>query len=172
MAEAFRNEHEQKMDAKGRVSVPAEFIRVLKAGDPTISAEKPRPGMVLVMGGSKPCVQGYTISAMARITESIERMANSDPKKPLLQHYYGKQSTQVEVGDDGRIVLPPKARAWLQLTEPREAQTVFAGAIDKFEIWTLGEYAKEAAAFAALAAKLIPAGADISALLPDHYPEH
>jgi MraZ protein len=167
VAEAFRNEHEQKMDAKGRVSVPAEFIRVLKAGDPTISADKPRPAMVLMCGGNKRCLQGYTISAMDRITDGIERMPPDHPAKPVLQHYYGKQSMQVEVGDDGRIVLPPKARAWLGLTDPREAQTVFAGAIDKFEVWTLADYAQESAAIAARAAALIPPGADISALLPD-----
>jgi MraZ protein len=171
VAEAFRNEHEQKMDAKGRVSVPAEFIRVLKAGDPTISADKPRPGMILVYGGNRPCLQGYTIAAMERITRGIERMSNADPRKAVLQRSYGTQSMQVEVGDDGRIVLPPKGRARLGLSEAREAQTVFAGAIDKFEIWTQADYAADAAAAEAAAAALIPAGADISALLPDLDPE-
>lgn len=167
MAEAFRSEFEQRMDAKGRVSVPASFIRVLKAGDPAISADKPRAGLVLVYGGNRRCVQGYTVSAMARITRGIERMPNADPKKPLLQRSYITQSIEVEVGDDGRIVLPPRARARLGLAEVQEGETVFAGVLDKFEIWQKADYdAKEAAAETA-AVGLIPDGADVSSLLPD-----
>lgn len=168
MAEAFRSEFEQKIDAKGRVSVPADFIRVLKAGDPSLSAEKPRPGLVLVYGGNKPCVQGYTISAMARITRGIERMPNGDPRKALLQRTYATQSMQVEVGDDGRIVLPPKARGRIGLADLKDgAETVFAGVLDRFEIWHRPDYEAEVAALAAASQALIPEGADVSALLPD-----
>jgi MraZ protein len=171
VAEAFRSEFDQRMDAKGRVSVPADFIRVLKAGDPAVSADKPRPRLVLVYGGNRPCVQGYTVSAMARITRGIERMQNADPKKPLLQRNYITHSVEIEIGDDGRIVLPPKARGRLGLAEVRDgAETVFAGVLDKFEIWHKADYdAKEAAAEAA-AGMLIPEGADISSLLPDPDP--
>lgn len=172
MAEAFHDEHEQKMDAKGRVSVPAEFIRVLKAGDPTVSAEKPRPRMYLTPGGTKRFLQGYTVSAMQRITDGIDQMPPDHPARPVLQHFYGKQAMPVDVGDDGRMVLPSKARALLGLTDAREAQIMFAGAIDKFEVWTLADYAAESAAMAARAAALIPAGADISALLPHRHAGH
>lgn len=168
MIDAFRSEFEQKMDAKGRVSVPADFVRVLKAGDPAVPADKPRPGVVLVYGGNKPCIQGYTIEAMNRITLSIAKMQNSDPRKALLQRSYATLSVQVDVGDDGRIVLPPKARAQIGLGEGKDGgDTVFAGTLDKFEIWHKPAYEADVWGLQARAQMLIPAGADISSLLPD-----
>ncbi len=47
-----------------------------------------------------------------------------------MQRTYATQSMQVEVGDDGRIVLPPKARGGIGLADLKDgAETVFAGVL-------------------------------------------
>ena len=51
MAEAFRGEFYQKVDAKGRVSIPAAFRRILEADDPP-STDFPRPRVYMIYGGA------------------------------------------------------------------------------------------------------------------------
>lgn len=124
--------------------------------------------MVLVHAGNRPCLQGHTMLSIARITRAIERMPNAHPDKSVLQRAYGAKAIQIEVGDDSRIVLSPKVRAYLGLADVKDgAEIVFVGRIDKFEIWNREAYEAEAAAQDALLLSRIPAGADVSALLPD-----
>ena len=44
MGRRFRGESHHKVDAKGRVSIPASFRRVLEAGDPNWQSDAPDPG--------------------------------------------------------------------------------------------------------------------------------
>ena len=50
MIRRFRGESLHKVDAKGRVSVPAAFRRVLEEGDPDFSRGS-SPNFVIVYGG-------------------------------------------------------------------------------------------------------------------------
>ena len=64
MIRRFRGESLHKVDAKGRVSVPAAFRRVLEEGDPDFTGGS-YPNFVVVYGGVRGnCLEGYTISAI------------------------------------------------------------------------------------------------------------
>ena len=74
MTRRFRGEIVQKVDGKGRVSIPASFRRVLEQGDPDWT-EGLRPELVLAYGGqSQKYIEGYTVQAMEDIENAIESM--------------------------------------------------------------------------------------------------
>ncbi|MCU0801272.1 MAG: division/cell wall cluster transcriptional repressor MraZ [Rhodobacteraceae bacterium] len=162
MAETFRGEFYQKVDGKARVSIPAPFRRVLEAGDP---AQGPTPRVVVVYGGDRSYLECYTLAEMARIEKRIARMQIGSPQRRYLERNLITLSQTVEVDGDGRIVLGPKAREKLGLADLNNgAEAVFAGTLDKFQLWRRDTY--EAELSTAFADDLLPEGQDMLSLLP------
>lgn len=131
MTLSFRGEFNQKVDGKGRMSIPADFRRVLESGDPRCP-ENPLPRMVVLYGPHlKNCLHAYTIDAMAEIEADIKKLPRgSNERKQASRMILGK-SWETEVDKDGRIVLPKDRRAQIDLSG--EAVMVAMG--DYFEIW-------------------------------------
>ncbi len=142
MGLSFRGEFNQKVDSKGRMSIPADFRRVLESGDPNFS-ESPLPRMVVLYGPHlKNCLHAYTIEAMAEIEAGIQKLPRgSDARKKASRLILGK-SWETEVDRDGRIVLPKERREQIGLSE--EAVMVAMG--DYFEIWNADTFRAEEAA--------------------------
>ncbi len=142
MGLSFRGEFNQKVDSKGRMSIPADFRRVLESGDPNFS-ESPLPRMVVLYGPHlKNCLHAYTIEAMAEIEAGIQKLPRgSDARKKASRLILGK-SWETEVDRDGRIVLPKERREQIGLSE--EAVMVAMG--DYFEIWNADTFSAEEAA--------------------------
>ena len=143
MGLSFRGEFSQKGDGKGRMSIPADFRRVLEAGDPDYPANS-TPRLVVLYGPHlKNCLHAYTVEAMTEIEDSIRRLPRgSQNRKQAARLILGK-SWETEVDKDGRIVLPKERREQISLSG--EAVMVAAG--DYFEIWNAETYrATEAAA--------------------------
>ncbi|MGL5010331.1 MAG: division/cell wall cluster transcriptional repressor MraZ [Paracoccaceae bacterium] len=162
MAETFRGEFYQKVDGKARVSIPAPFRRVLESGDP---AQGPNPRVVIVYGGERSYVECYTLAEMARIERRIGRMQIGSAQRRYLERNMITLSQTVEIDADGRIVLGPKAREKLGLAALKDgAEAVFAGTLDKFQIWRREAY--EAELNAVFADDLLAAGQDMLSLLP------
>ena len=142
MGLSFRGEFNQKVDGKGRMSIPADFRRVLELGDPAYSKDK-LPRMVVLYGPHlKNCLHAYTIEAMAEIEAGIQNLPRgSDARKKASRLILGK-SWETEVDRDGRIVLPKERREQIGLAE--EAVMVAMG--DYFEIWNADTFRAEEAA--------------------------
>ena len=67
MARRFRGSETFKVDAKGRVSIPASFRRVIEACDPNWTAGS-RPNIVIVYGGAdRSFLEVYTMEAIEEI---------------------------------------------------------------------------------------------------------
>ena len=65
----FRGEAENKVDSKGRVSIPAPFRRVLEEGDPDWS-NGVNPNFVIVYGRrNSKCLEGYSLKSMNDVDE-------------------------------------------------------------------------------------------------------
>lgn len=171
MSEAFRGEFSQKVDAKARVSVPAAFRRVLEAGDPNYIPNRNRPRMVLVYGGdNRRFCEVFTIAGMRKQEARIRRMKAGDKARIYLQRNIITLSQEIEIDEDGRIVLPPKGRDKMGLTAELMkdgAEAVFAGMLDSFQIWHRPVYEGDLASQPALAEEILPEGEDMFSLLPD-----
>lgn len=171
MSEAFRGEFSQKVDAKARVSVPAAFRRVLENGDPNFLPNRNRPRMILVYGGdNRQFCEVFTIIGMRKLEARILRMKTGDKARRYLQRNVITLSQELEIDEDGRIVLPPKGREKMGLTADtmkEGAEAVFAGMLDSFQIWHRPVYEGDLASQPALAEEILPEGEDMFSLLPD-----
>jgi MraZ protein len=138
----FLGEFFNRIDAKGRVSVPAKFLRVIEAGDPEWQ-QGGNPGFVLVWGMFRQHrrLSAYTVREMNRTVRRITAMKHG-PERAALQAMMTRGSVNVAVDANGRMVMPPNARELLGDGE----ELVFAGAGDHFQIWTPDAYAADVAA--------------------------
>ena len=139
MARTFRGESHHKVDAKGRVSIPALFRRVLEAGDPDWT-DGLRPQLVIHYGGaSQKYLECYTIEAMIGLycLERINVQAGME-RRMLERHIHG-HSYPTEVDGDGRLVLPQKLREKIDL----DAEAFFIASGDTFQVWKPETYNTE-----------------------------
>jgi len=117
VARRFRGESVQKLDAKGRVSIPAAFRRVIELGDPDWTEGLPAQ-FVLVYGDQRrPFIEGFTMESMEAVDAKIAAMPRGSRERRLLERMFSGQSMQLSVDDTGRIVLPPKLREKLNLSD-------------------------------------------------------
>ena len=136
MMRRFRGESVHKVDAKGRVSVPAPFRRVLEEGDPDWTTGL-NPNLVLIYGGpSGKCLEGYSIEAVAAIDAKISRMPTFSKHRKALERWINTKSVYAQMDETGRIVLPQKLRDMMGIG----GEAVFAGMGEKFQIWSPEEY--------------------------------
>ncbi|MFN3971931.1 MAG: division/cell wall cluster transcriptional repressor MraZ [Gemmobacter sp.] len=169
---AFRSEFDQKVDGKARVMIPASFRAVIQAGDPDHAPGK-RPRFVMVYGGdNRAYVECYTMEGMRALEARIGRMKLGDKRRIYLSKNLVRMSIEVEIDNEGRIVLPAKCRDKLGiggdvLEKSGPVDTVFAGDIQTFQIWNRADYDADRAGTAELASELLPEGEDMLSLLDD-----
>lgn len=127
----FRGEGVQKVDAKGRVSIPAHYRRVLEAGDPSWSEGK-APEFVIVYGGpNRDYLECFTIDSANEVDAKIKAMPRGSQNRKRLQRLFNGQSMPMTVDETGRIVLPAKLRQKIGV----EAEAYFIAMGDTFQIW-------------------------------------
>ncbi|MEL6957487.1 MAG: division/cell wall cluster transcriptional repressor MraZ [Pseudomonadota bacterium] len=142
MGLSFRGEFNQKVDGKGRMSIPADFRAVLSDGDPRCP-ENPLPRMVVLHGPHlKDCLHAYTIEAMQEIEDGIKRLPRGSAERKRASRMILSKSWETEVDKDGRIVLPQRLRQQIGL----EGEAVMAAMGDFFEIWNAETYERVEAA--------------------------
>ena len=144
---SFTGEYPQRIDGKGRMSIPSDFRRVLEANDPGWT-EGLNPSLHLLYGEHlKDRLEAYTVAAFDAIAEAIMAIRPTTPeanqRKQMSQRLILGQSVRLEVDKDGRIVMPIRQRQKLGLTE---GEVVFSGVGDHFEIWAATTYEAKVAA--------------------------
>ncbi|MEO8242730.1 MAG: division/cell wall cluster transcriptional repressor MraZ [bacterium] len=145
MQEAFKGEFYQKVDSKARVSIPAQMRRILEQGDPP-DAERTRPRIVMIYGAGGKHAQCYSMAGARRLYATIYSHEEGSELRDDLEIAFVSRSVDVEVDDDGRIVLPPKVRQRMGVTADDLAKgfsATFSGKLDRFEIWKSETYDAE-----------------------------
>ena len=159
----FYGEFTQKIDGKGRVSIPADFRRVLERGDPDwCEGKRPRVRIVYGRPGAK-FLECYTIDAITEVEARIRTLPEHSKARRRLEIVMITGSDTCDVDSDGRIVLAPKLRDRIGLAE---GEAVFAGTLDTFQIWTPADFEADKAALLAELEDDLPDDADILSLLP------
>ena len=139
MIRRFRGESLHKVDAKGRVSVPAAFRRVLEEGDPDFSRES-SPNFVIVYGGVRSdCLEGYTISSISKVDKLISKLPRFSKDREMLERFINTQSTYMQLDETGRIVLSHRLKEKIGIGD----EAIFAGMGEKFQIWEPKNYQNE-----------------------------
>lgn len=139
VARRFRGEFHQKVDGKGRVSIPAQFRRVLEAGDPGWSDGK-SPEFVIVYGDHRrKFLECYTIQAIDEVDDQIGNLPRGSVERKMLEKLFSGQSVQTNVDETGRIVLPKKLRDKIDIGD----EAFFIATGDTFQIWKPDTYQSE-----------------------------
>jgi len=126
----FRN----KVDKKGRVSVPASFRSVLKVRD----SGHDFTGVIVYPSFVKNCLVAGGMSHMESIIESVELMDEYSEERDAFETSIFGGSKEVQFDSEGRILLSK------QLMEEAgiEDLAVFVGKGSNFEIWSPERFAK------------------------------
>lgn len=139
MARRFRGSEEVKVDAKGRVSIPAKFRRVFEASDPEWETGK-RPQLVIVYGTeSWKHLQLFTLEAIEEVDDQISRLQRGSAARNLLENIYHGHAEEADIDGDGRLVLPQKLREKIGLSD----SAFFIAAGDYLKVWSPENYKEE-----------------------------
>ncbi len=118
-----------KVDSKGRVSVPAAFRAALAA--------EPDAGVVLFGAHAHPCLEGFSFSQMEELGRRLEHYdLFSSAQDDLATVIFGA-AVQAAFDSEGRIVLPAALMKHAGVT----TQAAFVGMGRKFQIWEPSAFA-------------------------------
>ena len=161
MEHRFRGISTHKVDAKGRVSIPADFRRVLDACDAD-RGDGINPRLVLCFGDSRvPYFTAYTVAGIAEITEMIDTMDEGDPAREALEDYFYSYAETISIDDSGRLVLKADLRDRIGVA----GDVTFAGKGKTFRLYS-PEAPVEATSRLGSTLSDLPQGVPITALLP------
>lgn len=137
--EAFRGEsRKNKIDAKGRVSVPAEFRRIIERNDDG-RADGAGASLTICYGPrSQECLICFTANETAKIDQIILDNGGELDSIELrkLAYMFQRKATRAQLDPNGRLHLTATLREEARLEEA----ATFAGDGKYFEIWNPGLY--------------------------------
>ena len=149
-----------KVDAKGRVSIPAKFRRVFESADPDFEARN-RAQLVVVYGFADwTHLRLYTMQAIDEIDDAISAMPRGSNDRIYLETLMNGLSEEAEIDSDGRLVLPQRLREKIGLDD----RAFFMAQGDYLKVSTPETHESDLAAIAAAVPALEP-GADPLSLL-------
>lgn len=125
----FLGTHQNRLDAKGRVSVPAPFRTALRQGNDAGTAS-----LILRPSHQHPCIEAWPAEIFQALAMPLDRMdLFSEDEADLTTALYA-DAYPVEADKEGRIILPDSLVLHAGLTEA----VVFMGLGRLFQIWEPG----------------------------------
>ncbi|MBB4315313.1 division/cell wall cluster transcriptional repressor MraZ [Roseospira marina] len=112
-----------KVDSKGRVSVPASFRAALK--------DQEFQGVVLYPSFTAPCIEGCGMDFLKSLSEGLDTQPTFSPDIDELTELVFGSSQQLPYDQTGRIVLPRDFMEHAGITD----QAAFVGKGRTFQIW-------------------------------------
>lgn len=119
----FLSSYENRLDTKGRISVPASFRA-------SVSGEK-FPGVVLYRSFTNNCIEGLSMSRMEQLAAATDKMGVFDNDLDDLTAMLFADARQLMFDVTGRIVIPSDLLAHAGITN----SAIFVGRGNSFQIW-------------------------------------
>lgn len=136
MARKFVGRFEQKVDGKGRVSIPASFRRVIETSDPAWTAGA-RPTLNIAYGEEgRPYLEGFSVDGLSEMHDQIDGLTPGSVEREVMEDLYYSCVQEFSVDDDGRIVLSKDMRDMIGI----EGEALFLAKGNRFEIWAPGTH--------------------------------
>ena len=129
----FLGNYANKIDRKGRVSVPAQFRSAL--------AGQVFNGIVAFPSFKESMIEAFSLDHMQQIAESIQSYDQFSEDRDDLATLFA-DALQIPFDGEGRIVLPQSFAAHAGITET----ALFVSAVDHFQIWEPEAYARKKSA--------------------------
>lgn len=119
--ELFTSTYENKIDRKGRVSVPAKFRAIL---------EHRNEPLILTRSLTHACLEGMSSERMNQIADAIDGMDAFSNDAEMLQMIIAS-AQEMRPDSEGRIVLPEEFLTHAKIDE----MVLFAGIGRSFQLW-------------------------------------
>lgn len=123
---SFLGTHQNRLDAKGRVSVPASFRQVIRSEDETSPIS-----LVLRPSHQHRCIEAWPSAEFEALAQPLNRLDLFSQAHDDLAATLYSDAFPVEADKEGRIVLPDSLVSFAGLTET----VVFMGLGRIFQIW-------------------------------------
>ena len=128
--DGFVATYANRLDQKGRVSVPAPFRAVL--------AREGQDGLYCYPALDRPALDGGGARLQQAIAELLAIFETfSEDHESLATAFYG-ESRVLKIDPDGRVILPEEFRAYAGIGD----SAIFVGQGFKFQIWEPGRFAE------------------------------
>lgn len=122
----FLSTYTNKVDAKGRVSVPAQFRAALQN-----TASEQTSGFVVFPASKHTALEGFSWTMMDELSRRLDQFPIfSSPQDDLAAAIFAS-ATPVSYDETGRILLSKDLLAHAQITDT----ALFVGLGNKFQIW-------------------------------------
>jgi MraZ protein len=125
----FTSEHRAKLDAKGRLVLPAK----MKANLPEATSLE-----LFMREGFEPCLELYPLVEYKKIYSKIAGLNEFNAEYRKLQRNFFRGSTTVELDGAGRMLIPKGMLQYAKL----DKEVVVVGMGNRMEIWNPEEYEK------------------------------
>ena len=119
----FLGEYPYRIDAKGRLAIPARFRSKIESG-------------AAVTRGVEQCLYVYPLDTWDQKGRELEASITDPRKRQMLMRRFFGTAAECEMDGQGRIVVPAKFRKYAELT----GEAMVIGVRDHFEIWSLGAW--------------------------------
>lgn len=119
----FLSSYENRLDTKGRVSVPATFRASVANGK--------FAGVVLYRSFTHNCIEGLTMERMEQMAAATDKMGVFDSELDDLTAMLFADARQLAFDVTGRIVIPAELLQHAGITDT----AVFVGRGNSFQIW-------------------------------------
>ena len=137
----FTGTSRHKVDGKGRVSIPAQFRRVLEAADPNWQ-EGLAPTVFLTHGPpEQEHLDCFSAAAMEEILQGMNALPLGSERRELLEYYFSSNTIKTATDDTGRLVLSAALRKQIGVT----GEAVFVARGKSFRILSPEAYEAYAA---------------------------
>lgn len=142
----FSSEYECKLDAKGRIVLPAK----IKSNLPETSGHE-----IVLRRGFEPCLVAYPMIEFNKIYSRIAGLNEFNEEYRRLQRNFFSGNTVVELDSMGRFIIPKTMIRFAQL----EKDVIVVGMGNRVEVWNPKLYEehliKDQKEFSALAEKYL-----------------
>ena len=119
----FLSSYENRLDTKGRISVPASFRASLAGENFT--------GVVLYRSFTNNCIEGLSMSRMEQMATAADKMGIFDSELDDLSAMLFADARPLTFDVTGRIVIPSELLKHAGITD----KAVFVGRGNSFQIW-------------------------------------
>ncbi len=127
MSLGFLGEYDYKLDAKGRVSLPAKFREEFKEG-------------VVLAPGLEKCIRAYPLLQWQKTAESLAALPLTDKTRKMSRFTFAT-AFSLELDALGRIALPPPLREYAGIKNI----VIVAGVNTYLELWNKETWEQEKA---------------------------
>ena len=114
----FFGQYNNKMDAKGRISVPIKFREELGT-------------KFIITRGLDSCIFGYSLTEWQKVESKIKSLPITKKNARTFQRFFFSAATEVEIDKQGRINIPASLIEHASLTK----ECIVNGLSNRIEIW-------------------------------------